>query len=75
MEDFNVEKLNKMKNQIEYYFSDRNLEIDRFLNDVIKQNIEVLNLSILDFKINFFLYFYITYFILIIRVMLTFHLF
>jgi hypothetical protein len=38
------ERTNKIKIQIEYYFTDENLQKDRFFHDLISKNENVLNL-------------------------------
>ena len=45
MEDTNTDRLTKIKIQIEYYLSDKNMEHDKFFNEKIREDLNVNNLT------------------------------
>jgi hypothetical protein len=42
MEDTKTNLINDLKTQIEYYMSDKNLENDKFFNEKIREDLDVL---------------------------------
>lgn len=57
MEDISNDKVTKLRIQIEYYFSDKNLENDKFFNEKIREDLNVYRICLIrDLKYNFFLY-------------------
>jgi hypothetical protein len=49
MEDISNDVINKLTTQIEYYFSDKNLENDKFFNEKIREDLNVLKFSFFCF--------------------------
>lgn len=42
MEDISSDRINKLRIQIEYYLSDKNLEGDKFFNEKIREDLNVI---------------------------------
>lgn len=51
MEDISSDRTTKLRIQIEYYLSDKNLEGDKFFNEKIREDLNV-NLTFKQNKIN-----------------------